>query len=340
MRIRGVVYDTGVELLPGRPSRPAFDPDRVRADLRTIATELHATAVRLVGQDLGRLRLAAEAAADAGLAVWLSPALPDATPRAAREQLAACADDAERLRAQGAEVVLVVGWEATLFLRGIVAGATAADRMATMTSPRRLLWSTLRHGPFPYALNRHLRRAASTARARFHGPITYAALGFESVDWRPFDQVGVDHYRGGESPEAWAAAIGRRQRHGRPVVLTELGCATYAGAETRGALAWTVVDRAADPPRLREPVVRDEQAQAVELGRLLDLADRAGVEGAFVYTYAAFSYPHRPEPELDLDTAGYGLVAVLPDGSVRRKAAFDAVARRFDSPGEGSRLAG
>lgn len=329
MRIRGVVYDTGVEMLPGRPSRLVFDPDQVRDDLRLIATELRANAVRLVGENLERLRLAAEAAAEAGLAVWLSPALPDATSAAARVQLASCAELGERLRARGAEVVLVAGWEATLFMRGIVAGATAADRTATITSPRRPLWSTLRHGPFPYALNRHLRRAAATARSRFHGPVTYAALGFESVDWRPFDYVGVDHYRGGESPQQWVEALERRHRHGKPVVLTEVGCATYTGAEDRGALAWTVVDRAADPPRLREPVVRDERAQAEEVGRLLDLAGNAGVEGVFVYTYAAFSYPHRPEPELDLDTAGYGLVAVLPDGSIRRKAAFDAVARRF-----------
>ncbi|MEU5726790.1 hypothetical protein [Micromonospora sp. NPDC047738] len=329
MRIRGIVYDTGVELLPGRPSRPDFDPDQVRADLRVIATELHATAVRLVGENLDRLRLAAEAAAEAGLAVWLSPALPDATSAAARLQLGSCADIGERLRARGAEVVLVAGWEATLFLRGMVAGATTTDRMATMSSPGRLLWSTVRHGAFPWALNRHLRRAAATARSRFQGPVAYAALGFERVDWRPFDLVGVDHYRSGESPEAWAAAIGRWRRPGKPVVLTELGCATYAGAAARGALAWTVVDRDADPPRLREPVVRDEGAQADEIGRLLDAADAAGVAGAFVFTYASFSYPHRPEPELDLDTAGYGLVAVLPDGSVRRKAAFDAVARRF-----------
>ena len=65
------------------------------------------------------------------------------------------------------------------------------------------------------------------------------------------------------------------------------------------------------------------------MGTLLDGADAAGAAGAFVFTYAAFSYPHRPDPEHDLDSAGYGLVAVLPDGTQRRKAAFDAVARRF-----------
>ncbi|PWU61562.1 abortive infection protein, partial [Micromonospora globispora] len=220
-------------------------------------------------------------------------------------------------------------WEATLFLGGIVAGATAADRTTTLTSPPRLLWSTLRHGPFPWALNRHLRRAVATARARFAGPLTYAALSFESVGWRPFDVVGVDHYRSGEPLDAWAERIAERRRHGKPVVLTELGCATYAGAAARGALAWTVVDRGSDPPRLREPVVRNERAQAEEVGALLDAAETAGADAVFVFTYAAFSYPHRPEPEHDLDTAGYGLMAVLPDGSLRRKAAFDAVARRF-----------
>ncbi|SCF31189.1 hypothetical protein [Micromonospora mirobrigensis] len=329
MRIRGVVYDTGVELLPGRPSRPDFDPDQVRRDLRTIRTELGANAVRLIGRDPARLRTAGTLAAEAGLAVWVSPGLIDVTPAAARAHLAVCAQDAERLRAEGADVVLVAGWEATLFLRGIVAGATAAQRVATLTSPRRLVASTLRHGPFPWALNRHLRRAAATARAHFAGPVTYAALDFETVDWTPFDLVGVDHYRAGQSRPEWAGRIAGWRRPDRPVVLTEMGCATYAGAAQRGATAWTVVDRDADPPRLREPVTRDEAGQAEEVGALLDAAEAAGVEGAFVFSYAAFSYPHRPEPELDLDAAGYGLVAVLPDGRVRRKAAFAAVARRF-----------
>ncbi|MCI4065388.1 hypothetical protein MRQ36_23600 [Micromonospora sp. R77] len=329
MRIRGVVYDTGVEVLRGRPSRPDFDPDEVRADLREIATGLHATAVRLVGQDLDRLRLAARAAAEAGLAVWLSPALGDPGPAAALAHLAACAADAERLRAEGADVVLVAGWEATLFQRGTVSGATAADRMATMGSPARLLASTLRHGPFPWALNRRLRRAARTARQHFAGPVTYAAADFETVDWRPFDQVGLDHYRSGEPLDEWARAITERRRHGLPVVLTELGCATYAGAARRGTTAWTVVDRGVDPPRLREPVTRDEDGQAGEVGALLDAADAAGVEGTFVFTYAAFSYPHHTEPAYDLDAAGYGLVAVLPDSARRRKAAFHAVARRY-----------
>ena len=48
--------------------------------------------------------------------------------------------------------------------------------------------------------------------------------------------------------------------HGKPLVVTEFGCATYRGAPDRGGLAWTAVDRAARPPRLRPGIVRLDAA--------------------------------------------------------------------------------
>lgn len=330
MRVRGIVYDTGSEVITGRPSRPDLDPDQVREDLTDIAHDLHANAVRITGQHPEQMRLAAEEAASLGLAVWLSPALPDATPAEALNKLAGYARDAERLRAAGVDVVLLAGWEATLFQRGIVAGATTTDRMTTMSSPARLLWSVVRHGPFPRNLNRYLRAAATTIREQFGGPVSYAAAGFEQVDWSPFDIVAVDHYRSSANRDTYGDEIAQWTRHGRPVVLTEYGCATYRGAPERGALAWTVVDRSTDPPRIPDTVVRDEAAQAAELATLLDTIEASPTDGGFVFTYASFSYPHRPDdPRHDLDTAGYGLVTVLPDGTRRRKQAFNVVAQRY-----------
>ena len=62
------------------------------------------------------------------------------------------------------------------------------------------------------------------------------------------------------------------------MAVTEFGCCTYRGAQDRGALGWTIVDRKAQPPRLTEDVVRDEQVQADELVDVLTMLD-AGAGG-------------------------------------------------------------
>lgn len=40
--------------------------------------------------------------------------------------------------------------------------------------------------------------------------------------------------------------------------------------------------------------------------------DAAGMEGGFIYTLVAPSYPSSPDPELDLDAASYCLVRTGP----------------------------
>ncbi|GAB3008084.1 hypothetical protein LWP59_28225 [Amycolatopsis acidiphila] len=66
-------------MVAGRPSRPDFDPDRAREEIRTIARELRCSAVRVQGQDPARLRLAAEFALDEGMTVYFSPLKHDVT---------------------------------------------------------------------------------------------------------------------------------------------------------------------------------------------------------------------------------------------------------------------
>src|SRR5262249_22239084 len=102
--------------------------------------------------------------------------------------------------------------------------------------------------------------------------------------------------------------------HERPVAVTEFGCCTYRGAPDRGALGWTIIDRKAQPPRLTEDVVRDEQVQADELVETLEILDAAGVDGAFWFTFASFEYPYHVDGRLDLDRASYGVVKIL-DGA-------------------------
>ena len=66
MRARGITYDTG--FTPGgRSSRPVFDADAVKREMRVIAEDLRCDAVRITGGDPERLVVAAGHAADAGL---------------------------------------------------------------------------------------------------------------------------------------------------------------------------------------------------------------------------------------------------------------------------------
>jgi len=328
LQVRGVVYDVGVAPFPGHPSRPRFDRVAVERDMQVIATQLHCTAVRIVGQDLGRLELAARCAQQYGLAVWLSPLQHDVTGDELLSALAEAARLAERLRADG-DVVLVVGWELTMFMRGLVAGAGLAERGQTFSSPWWLMLSTLRHGSFNNRLNAFLSRARTTARQHFSGPLTYAAGMWEQVDWSEFDYVAVDAYRDARSRDRFPGSIAALGRHGKPIVASEIGCATYRGARDRGAQAWTIVDRSSTPPRLDGAYERGEEEQAREIDDVLDILIGTGAAGAFVFTFASWTYPRDPDPALDLDMAAYGLVACRPDGTWQPKSAFTTVARRY-----------
>ena len=74
MNRRGVCYDVG-RVLWGQDWRPEFSSDEARRELQIIRDDLHCNAVRICGQDLGRLLTASRHALDCGLEVWLSPEL-------------------------------------------------------------------------------------------------------------------------------------------------------------------------------------------------------------------------------------------------------------------------
>ncbi|MEU8195987.1 hypothetical protein AB0C10_19590 [Microbispora amethystogenes] len=323
---KAINYDVGIRTTADRPSRPRFDAGQVREEMRVIRRDLGCAAVRIFGEDLDRLTVAAEHALAEGLEVWFSPDAHNARPGAWLPYLARCARTAERLRAGSDRVVFVTGRELTFFMRGLVLGRDAFARMRTFTSVPRLLANLALKGSFNRRLNGFLARAAPVVRAEFGGRVTYAAGPWEEVDWSPFDVVAVDHYRDAGNAAVYRERIRAYQAHGRPFAVTEFGCCTYRGAAARGATAWNVVDRAAEPARLREPLVRDEHEQAAEITGLLDVFAEEGVDTAFLFTFASYSYPHRPDPAHDLDLAAYGVVRCLPDGSWEPKEAFQAYA--------------
>ncbi|HEU4946160.1 MAG TPA: hypothetical protein VFT31_03295 [Kribbella sp.] len=319
MRVLGVNYDTGL-VLDGRTTRGAFDRDVVRRELRIIATDLHATAVRVSGSDPDRLVAAGTEALDAGLEVWFAPSPVDLQPDELVAYLGECAQRAESLRTGGREVVLVLGCELSMFCAGFVPGGDWFGRMATMTDPA--TWADPgRLAEMQRGLDRWRRvqeRMVAAARSAFGGRITYAAGMWEDVDWHLFDIVAVDAYRDAGNADTFRDQLVERRKWGKPVAVTEFGCCTYQGAAARGGTGWMIVDRSVHPPVIKGEYGRDEDEQVRYLRELLEVFDDVDVDAAFWFSFAGYELPHRPDdPRYDLDLAAYGLVAVLDQGQGR-----------------------
>jgi hypothetical protein len=342
MRGKGICYDTGF-LNRGVSTHEPFAPEVVGRELRIIAGDLHCNAVRITGGDLERLKTTASHAAAAGLEVWISPFTTDLTGDELLDFLAGCAEHAERLRRQGAEVVLLTGSELSIGNRGILPGDTFEQRVEQLTPANPELGRLL--AAVPARVNDLLAKAVTVVRERFGGRISYASIPFEGVDWTPFDVVSTDAgYRSIETADRYADDVRAMVAQGKPVAITEFGCCTYRGAADRGSRGGDIVEWDAatvTPVRLDGDYTRDEDEQAAYLSEVLDVLTASGVDSAFVYTFARYDLPHRGDPRLDLDMASAGVVKVLEDGRGRTdpemawepKAAFTALADRYrDEP--------
>lgn len=158
--------------------------------MEIIKTGLRCNAVRIWARDTGRLAAVAEEALRQGLEVWFCPDLwnraPDTTPR----HIARSAAAAKELRARWpGQLVFSVGGELTLFMRGIIKGRAYSRRTHVPT-----LREAIRSGAHNKPLNAFLARASAAVREAFGGPVTYAALPAERVDWDMFDIIGINHY--------------------------------------------------------------------------------------------------------------------------------------------------
>lgn len=337
MKLKGVCYDVG-RVIGGENQHPEFDEQSVRRELGIIRSDLHCNTVRICGQDIERVMTAGRIALDLGLDVWLSPELWGHALPEALGHLSDAARAAEDLRRTATgNVVLSVASEATLFMPGILSsGGTIPD---LIRHPLRLAAAMLRlrTGGHNKRLNAFLVEAATVARGGFRGPITYASVPIERVDWSSFDIVSVDYYRGKQNRATYAEGIDRYLALGKPVVVTELGCCTYRGAEDKGGRGFLIVDRR-HPDRITPGYVRDEGLQARELTDMLSILDHAGVDGAFVLGFASPTLIHRDDPLHDFDMASYSLVKTLPTDVRSRsypdmrwepKQAFHAVSAQY-----------
>ena len=340
MRAKGMTYDTGF-VRNGKISRERFDPDAVGRELAIIRDDLHCNAVQIIGGDPERLAQAASSAAGLGLEVWFSPYPLELSSAEILTLFADCAERAERLRKKGAEVVFVTGVELSVMNRGFMHGDSVDERLGLLLSqpPDR---RRERLAEVSARVNDFLGQAVAVVRERFRGRVTYAAIPVEGVDWTPFDIMSVELIRTPEVADHYRDGVRTLVAAGKPVAITGFGSFAYHGARDRGARAMEIVDYDEDtgaPVQLNGGYIRDEAAQAADLREVLEIFDAEGVDSAFVFLFALYNFPHRPDgdPRHDLDLASPGIVKVLedrrgdtyPDMPWEPKAAFAAVAECY-----------
>lgn len=337
MRGKGINYDTGF-LSAGTTTREPFDPKVVKREMQIIHDDLHCNALRVTGGDPERVEIAATHAAEVGLEVWFCPFTNNLTSAEMLELLADCAERAERLRQSGAEIVLLTGSELSLMTVGVLPGDKLEDRAALLAEPQRLrpLIPGIRA-----RMHELLSKAVEVVRARFPGKLSYASVPLDAVDWRPFDIISTDAgYRTAEIAARFRddirAFVAQGRAQGKPVAITEFGCAAYRGAgdlANRGEIVeWGDHAR---PVRFKGEYTRDEGEQARYVRELLDVFEAEGVDHVFVYTFARYDLAHRSASNEDFDIASAGVVKVLDDGrhgqrypdmAWEPKAAFGALA--------------
>jgi hypothetical protein len=193
-------------------------------------------------------------------------------------------------------------------------------------------------------------------RKEFRGKLTYASLIWEAVDWKLFDFVGVDHYRINRIEDKYVEMLKPAFTHDKPVVITEFGYGTYQGGlgsegflSTSG-LGGDIIDLKSQflhqipllgrlvRPHTKGNHVRDEEWQARKLVENLNVLEKAGVDGAFVFQFISQITPYSDNPRFDLDMASSSLVRycvdgkrgkTYPDMSWEPKESFKAVADYF-----------
>jgi hypothetical protein len=321
MKLKGVSYDVG-RVMMGENWRPKFDLKIVKHELEIIQDDLYCNAVRICGLDINRLLTASEYALDLGLDVWLSPEMWDKNQDETLAYIAEASRAAEPLRQKfPGKLVFSVGSELTLFMKGIVEGDNVFERL---NNPA--FWEGVRLGKYNEPLNDFLEKANKTVRERFHGEVTYCSVPFERVKWSMFDYAGLDLYRDGRSRQIYDRILQSVPAFGKPVVIGEFGCCTYKGAELLGGNGFMIMfgmmknlqptlvlpklfsDMINVIPQVDGHYVRDEGLQAREVADQLGLLDRAGVEGAFVFTFVSPNSPYNDDPRFDSDMGSYSLV--------------------------------
>jgi hypothetical protein len=128
LRIRGIIYDVGLEYWPGQPIR-SIPKTTMASEFELIKDELGCNALGLHGSFNDRLLSAARTALEAGLEVWFFPRYINRGISETTRLLGQLAGGAERLRKEYGAVVLGVGDELTVNCADFFTGQNYVDRV-------------------------------------------------------------------------------------------------------------------------------------------------------------------------------------------------------------------
>jgi hypothetical protein len=309
MYLKGINYDVGSYFRKGKLSRPDFIEADIRKEIEIIRHKLHCDAVRISGFDIDRLIKASEFALEQGLQVWLSPACIDLTKEEALMHLVDCAKAAEPLRLKYPGLILVVGCEYSLFLKGFLKGETLYDRLKRMFNPFGIFLNItgLRKNMYR-KLNLFLAEMVQKVRNEFLGQLTYASGTWEKINWDIFDYVGIDHYRASYNKTRYSKQIAAYNKFNKPVCLLEFGCCAYKGADDKGGAGWAITEFRDGRLMIKGQHVRDEEVQSQYIIELLNIYKSEKIHAAFVFTFINPMYKFNANPLYDLDMASYGIV--------------------------------
>lgn len=289
----------------------SLTPASVEKDIDDIK-KAGCTSVRIYGDRADKLLMSAETALERGLSVWLSPRLINGTKEETIANLKTFAQRAEELRTRyEGRVTLVVGTELALDSRIALDGdygertkkyaaLVAQSTMETRSRIVKLLGSgalsVLKRTGHIAAISEEEKRRFSTVgdfvrelaahvRPIFHGPLTYAALPQEQIDWNDdnLDIVGVNLYRDFATGRTYEQELEQLKGFGKPVAITEFGTAPYKGAELLGGGA---ANQIIQWSRLRLlPHLRDTSGQARHIKALYRTYQKHDIDHAFVFEY-------------------------------------------------------
>jgi hypothetical protein len=111
-----------------------------------------------------------------------------------------------------------------MFTAGFLPGRGLAERVASLRDPLKILSAV---PAARAAVHAFLTAVVPQVRARFGGPVSYASVPFEGVDWAPFDIIANDGgYRDRSNIEGFPQALAAAVSQGKPYAVTEFGCCT------------------------------------------------------------------------------------------------------------------
>jgi hypothetical protein len=325
-----MIYDVGSELSRGEVSRAASDEQFYRDELTAIRDQLHCRNVAIYGSVPEQLVAGLDTAADLGFDIRLQTRLNFIPQAEMVDRLTSLAAEAERVRQHGISIVLDVGCEYLIFSDDLLKGDNFAEKIGSISAPDFDWGKVLQH------MADMLTSLSETARANFGGAIAYSDTPDKPVElWGPFDIIGIDHYLSSANAATYVETIDTFAQSGKPVWVDEFGCPAWKGASDDTGMAWNIVDGEANPPHIKEGIVRDEDEQARSILDALGLIDQSMAERAYLNEFITAEAVYSDDPLTDWDLTGYGIVTVFGEDSEHpyettgyweKKVAFDQVA--------------